>query len=63
MAVTEYVFERPLGHHILQTFIPSMMLSLASAASVFIPADVVPGRMGLCITAFLSKIALFNGAR
>ena len=58
-----YLFRRPLTNHFLQTFIPSMMLSVASASSVFIPSDVVPGRMALCITSFLSLISLFNGAR
>merc|ERR1719273_1460439 len=58
-----YYFKRPLTNHLFQTFIPSMMLSVASASSVFIPSDVVPGRMALCITSFLSLISLFNGAR
>ena len=58
-----YLFRRRLTNHFLQTFIPSMMLSIASASSVFIPSDVVPGRMSLCITSFLSLISLFNGAR
>jgi len=58
-----YLFRRPLTNHFLQTFIPSMMLSIASASSVFIPPDVVPARMSLCITSFLSLISLFNGAR
>ena len=58
-----YLFRRRLTNHLLQTFIPSMMLSIASASSVFIPSDVVPGRMSLCITSFLSLISLFNGAR
>merc|ERR1712228_980697 len=39
------------------------MVSIASAASVFIPSDIVPGRMSLCVTSFLSLISLFNGAR
>ena len=61
--VNTYLFKRPLTNHFLQTFIPSMMLSIASASSVFIPSDVVPGRMALCISSFLSLISLFNGAR
>merc|ERR1712228_586518 len=39
------------------------MLSVVSASSVFIPSEIVPGRMALCITSFLSLISLFNGAR
>ena len=63
MAKNIYLFRRPLTNHLLQTFIPSFMLSLASASSVFIPSHIVPGRMALCITTFLSIITLFNGAR
>ena len=58
-----YSFKRPLTNHFLQTFIPSMMLSVVSASSVFIPSEIVPGRMALSITSFLSLISLFNGAR
>jgi hypothetical protein len=58
-----YLFNRPLTNHFLQTFIPSMMLSVVSASSVFIPSEIVPGRMALSITSFLSLISLFNGAR
>ena len=58
-----YLFRRPLTNHLLQTFVPSFMLSIASASSVFIPSNIVPGRMSLCITSFLSLISLFNGAR
>ena len=58
-----YLLKRPLTNHFLQTFIPSMMLSVVSSASVFIPLEIVPGRMALSITSFLSLISLFNGAR
>ena len=58
-----YLLKRPLTNHFLQTFIPSMMLSIVSASSVFIPLEIVPGRMALSITTFLSLISLFNGAR
>ena len=63
MADNIYSFKRPLTNHFLQTFIPSMMLSMISASSVFIPSEIVPGRMALSITSFLSLISLFNGAR
>jgi len=63
LATTEYTFTRIVGNHFFEIFIPSMMLNLASAASVFIPPHRVPGRMGVCITTFLTLITLFNGAR
>ena len=59
----DFIFKRPLENHFLQTFIPSMMLSFSSAVSVFITPDIVPGRMGLCVTSLLSLITLFNGQR
>ena len=63
LAENVYMLKRPLTNHFLQTFIPSMMLSMISASSVFIPSKIVPGRMALSITSFLSLISLFNGAR
>ena len=57
------VFKRVNSNIILHTYLPSILLSIASLLSVFVPSDLVPGRMGLCITAFLSTVSLFNGAR
>ncbi len=54
---------RVFTYHLMQTFLPSIMISLGSVASVFIAPNLVPGRMGLCITACLSMISLFNGSR
>ena len=58
----KYNLKRPVANHFLQTFIPSMMISLTSAASVFIPSD-YNGRMGMLVSSFLSLVSLFNGAR
>ena len=57
------ILERVYSNHILHTYIPSVMLCIASTCSLFIPSDLIPGRMGLCITTFLSIISLFNGAK
>ena len=59
----EFAFRRLFTIHLMQTFFPSVMIMMCSAMSVFVPPELVPGRMGLCITAFLSMISLFNGAR
>lgn len=56
-------FTRIYSNHLLHTYIPSFMLCTLSACSVFIPSDLIPGRMSLCITTFLSIISLFNGAK
>ena len=56
-------FKRMYSIDVLQFYIPSMMLCMASACANFIPPELVPGRMGLCVTTFLSTISLFNGAK
>ena len=58
-----FTFRRIFVNNLLQVFFPSVMLCIGSCVSVFIPSDMVPGRMALCVTTFLSLIALFNGAR
>ncbi len=58
-----FKFKRVYTIHLMHTFFPSVMIALSSVLSVYVPSDLVPGRMGLCITAFLSMISLFNGAR
>ena len=56
-------FHRLYSSIMLHTYLPSILLCICSVLSVYVPSDLVPGRMGLCITAFLSIISLFNGAR
>ena len=56
-------FRRQTWSQIMQTFIPSLMLSLASASSLYINYNQLPARMGLAATSFLSLIALFKGSR
>ncbi len=58
-----FTFSRYWTYELMQTFLPSLMITITSVISVFIPAQHVPGRMGLCITAFLSLISLLNGSR
>ncbi len=56
-------FHRLVSTEILHTFVPSIMLCLTSASSVFIKPEHMPARMGLCITTFLSMISLFKGSK
>ena len=56
-------FERKLSGHILHVYLPSVMLSIASVTSLFIPAENIPGRMSLSVTSCLSMITLFVGAK
>ena len=57
------LFERVASSEIMQTFIPSLMLSIASSSSLYVNPDRLPARIGLCGTTFLSMIALFKGSR
>ena len=55
----DLVFQRKIIVHILHLYVPSIMLCIASVASLFIPQVYVPGRMGLSVTSCLSMITLF----
>ncbi len=59
----QIIFTRVFTFHLMQTFLPSTLIAMGSVLSVFVSSDLVPGRMGLCVTGFLSMVALFNGAR
>lgn len=56
-------FKREVSSEVMQTFLPSLMLSIASSSSLYISFDQLPARMGLCATTFLALIALFKGSR
>ncbi len=58
-----FTFRRVWTSHLMQTYLPSFLITLGSVLSVFVPARHVPARMALCVTSFLSTVALFNGAR
>ena len=60
--IYQLTFTRQTWSEIMQTFIPSIMLSLASASSLYIDYSQLPARMGLAATSFLSLIALFKGS-
>ena len=57
------IIQRKISVHILHLFVPSIMLCIASMASLFIPQDYVPGRMSLVVTSCLSMITLFIAAK
>ena len=56
-------FNRITSNEILHTFLPTIMLSIASSCSVFLSPDLLTTRMSLCVTSFLSMIAVFKGAK
>ena len=55
----DLVLKRKISNHIFHTFIPSILLALASTTSLYIPSDHMPARMSLSVTASLSMITLF----
>ena len=59
----EIVLQRKTSDHLLHTFVPSVMLSIASGTSLYIPQDYMPARMGLSVTTCLSMITLFVSAQ
>ncbi len=55
-----FEFRRFRRSHIVQTYLPSTLLVLASLASLYVPSDLVPGRMTLCITTTLTVMAMMT---
>ena len=56
------IFIRVPSSEIMQTFVPSLMLSFASTSSLYVNPNQLPARIGLSGTTFLSMIALFKGS-
>ena len=56
-------FKRLVSVFIWQIYMPSLLLCIASTLSVYIPSQIVPGRMSLSVTSFLALVALFGNAR
>ena len=52
-----------LGYHLTQTYIPSIVFVIVAWVSFFVPSDVVPGRMVLCVTTLLTLTSMFNSVR
>ena len=59
----EITIKRQLQGYFWQVYGPSFLLSLFGAFSVYVPSDIVPGRMVLSMTSFLALIGLFGSAR
>ena len=59
----EIKFKRLVAVYIWQIYMPSLLLCIASTSSVFIPSQIVPGRMSLTVTSFLALVGLFGNKR
>ena len=55
--------QRRISLHVTQTFVPSSMFVFISWLSLFIPAELVPGRMALCVTTLLTLVTMFSSTR
>ena len=61
--IIEVKFVRLFTVYMWQIFLPSLLLCIVSTLSTFIPSHLVPGRMSLSVTSFLTLVALFSSAR
>ncbi|XP_076033581.1 glycine receptor subunit alpha-4-like [Oratosquilla oratoria] len=57
------VFRRRFTSHLLTTYAPSSLFVAVAWVSFFWPADVIPGRTGLVVTALLTVISMFASSR
>lgn len=57
------IFQRIKSNRILHTYIPSIMLCIVTVFSGLIPADKTSEKVTICVTTFLSMIALFGAAK
>ena len=57
------IFQRIKANRILHTYIPSIMLCIVTVFSGLIPADKTSEKVTICVTTFLSMIALFGAAK
>ena len=57
----EFKFIREVGHHILQTYVPSFLVVALSWFSFYLGLDAIPGRVTLLVTSMLTLTTLFTG--
>jgi len=54
---------RQLTYHVVQTYIPSTVFVIVAWLSLFVPAESVPGRVGMGMTTLLTLTAMFSSVR
>ncbi|XP_006812589.1 glycine receptor subunit alpha-2-like [Saccoglossus kowalevskii] len=59
----EFLMNRELGYYLLQTYIPSILLTVISWVSFWIDIKSSPSRVALGITSVLTMITALNGVR
>ncbi|XP_070542208.1 glycine receptor subunit alpha-2-like [Ptychodera flava] len=58
-----FVMKRELGYYLLQTYIPSILLTVLSWVSFWVDIKASPARVALGITSVLTMITTLNGVR
>nr|XP_045591180.1 glycine receptor subunit alpha-3-like [Procambarus clarkii] len=61
--VLELEFSREIGHHLVQTFVPSFLVVALSWFSFWMDLDAIPGRVTLVVTSLLTLTTLFTGIK
>ncbi|XP_015437124.1 PREDICTED: glycine receptor subunit alpha-3 [Dufourea novaeangliae] len=61
--VVYFRFERQIGHHLIQTFAPSMLVVMLSWFSFWLGLDAIPGRVALLVTSMLTLVTMFTGLK
>ncbi|KAF7274936.1 hypothetical protein GWI33_012401, partial [Rhynchophorus ferrugineus] len=61
--VVMFMFERQIGHHLIQTFAPSTLVVVLSWFSFWLDLDAIPGRVTLLVTCLLTLVTMFTGLR
>ncbi|EFN80182.1 Glycine receptor subunit alphaZ1, partial [Harpegnathos saltator] len=61
--VVFFRFERQIGHHLIQTFAPSMLVVMLSWFSFWLGLDAIPGRVALLVTSMLTLVTMFTGLK
>jgi hypothetical protein len=59
----KFSFERQLGHHIIQVFIPTTLVVVLSWFSFWLGLDAVPGRISLLITCMLTLVTMHSATK
>ena len=54
-----FQFERRLPHHVIQTFVPSILIVILAWFSFSMGLDAIPGRVTLLITTILTLVTMF----
>lgn len=54
---------RKLSYHLVQTYLPSVLLILMTWLCFLIPSDMVEARIGISMTAVLTLTAMFAAVR